>query len=126
MSCVGRIQTSPGVLEIGDSPTEYYRTVGAIIALLACYSSAHNEEFGLECVSAGQRGPMSLDQVPGKFINMGNKKAVPWIDSKLPKSLSYRKTIRANASKSTARAKVIEKRQGVLRLLREVCQADEE
>ena len=57
------------------------------------------EDFGLECVSAGERGPMSMDkaakhaakhvratpllvllsvlldvQVPGKFINMGNKK----------------------------------------------------
>lgn len=70
----GRVQTSPGVEEVGNSPTEYYRTVGAIVALLACYSSAHDEEFGLECVSAGQRGPMSLDQAPGKFINMGNKK----------------------------------------------------
>lgn len=75
----GRIQTSPGVEEVGNSPTEYYRMVGAIVALLACYSSAHDEEFGLECVSAGQRGPMSLDQAPGpaatgKFINMGNKK----------------------------------------------------
>mmetsp|Transcript_79351 Transcript_79351/g.190468 ORF Transcript_79351/g.190468 Transcript_79351/m.190468 type:complete len:492 (-) Transcript_79351:72-1547(-) len=69
----GRIQVSPGVEEIGNSPTEYYRTVGAIIALLACYSSSLNEEFGLECVSAGKRGPMSLDQAPGKFLNMGNR-----------------------------------------------------
>lgn len=70
----GRIQTSPGVEEISGSPTEYYRTVGAIIALLACYSSFMEEDFGLECVSAGERGPMSMDKVPGKFINMGNKK----------------------------------------------------
>ncbi|CAE7655432.1 unnamed protein product, partial [Symbiodinium pilosum] len=72
----GKIQTSPGVEEAGNTPTEYFRTVGAIVALLACYSSAHDdkEEFGLNCVSAGKRGPMSVDQVPGKFINMGNKK----------------------------------------------------
>ncbi|CAE7689109.1 ATL1 [Symbiodinium pilosum] len=70
----GRIQTSPGVEEISGSPTEYYRTVGAIIALLSCYSSFMEEDFGLECVSAGERGPMSMDKVPGKFINMGNKK----------------------------------------------------
>ena len=59
----GRIQTSPGVEEISDSPMEYYRTVGAIIALLACYSSVVEEDFGLECVSAGERGPMSMDKV---------------------------------------------------------------
>ena len=70
----GRIQTSPGVEEISDSPTEYYRTVGAIIALLACYASVMEDDFGLECVSAGERGPMSMDKVPGKFINLGNKK----------------------------------------------------
>eukprot|EP00401_Gymnodinium_catenatum_P010616 CAMPEP_0117576498 /NCGR_PEP_ID=MMETSP0784-20121206/62835_1 /TAXON_ID=39447 /ORGANISM="" /LENGTH=114 /DNA_ID=CAMNT_0005375765 /DNA_START=39 /DNA_END=379 /DNA_ORIENTATION=+ len=33
--CNGRIQTSPGVSEIEGSPAEYYRTVGAIIALIA-------------------------------------------------------------------------------------------
>eukprot|EP00440_Ansanella_granifera_P009365 gb/GFBE01010148.1/.p1 GENE.gb/GFBE01010148.1/~~gb/GFBE01010148.1/.p1 ORF type:complete len:494 (+),score=139.43 gb/GFBE01010148.1/:1-1482(+) len=70
----GRIQTSPGVEEIDGSPTEYYRTVGAIVALLACYASAHGDDFGIECASAGERGPMSMDKVPGKFINMGNKK----------------------------------------------------
>lgn len=70
----GRIQTSPGVEEIENSPTEYYRTVGAVVALLACYSTAGGEDFGLEAVSAGQRGPMSMDKVPGKFINIGNKK----------------------------------------------------
>eukprot|EP00913_Durusdinium_trenchii_P023278 g21856.t1 len=47
----GRIQTSPGVEDVGEF-----------------------EEFGLECVSAGNRGPMSMDKVPGKFINLGNKK----------------------------------------------------
>lgn len=70
----GRIQTSPGVEEISGSPMEYYRTVGAIIALLSCYSTSLQEDFGLECVSAGNRGPMSMDKVPGKFINLGNKK----------------------------------------------------
>eukprot|EP00441_Pelagodinium_beii_P022603 CAMPEP_0197659190 /NCGR_PEP_ID=MMETSP1338-20131121/46512_1 /TAXON_ID=43686 ORGANISM="Pelagodinium beii, Strain RCC1491" /NCGR_SAMPLE_ID=MMETSP1338 /ASSEMBLY_ACC=CAM_ASM_000754 /LENGTH=499 /DNA_ID=CAMNT_0043235985 /DNA_START=85 /DNA_END=1584 /DNA_ORIENTATION=- len=75
----GRIQTSPGVEEIEGSPTEYYRTVGAMIALLSCYSTAHGdfgmeEDFGLDSVSAGERGPMSTDKVPGKFISMGNKR----------------------------------------------------
>lgn len=70
----GRIQTSPGVEEIENSPTEYYRTVGALVALLACYATSLGDEFGLEAVSAGQRGPMSMDKVPGKFLNMGNKR----------------------------------------------------
>lgn len=72
----GRIQTSPGVEEVEGSPAEYFRTVGAMIALLAAYASANgDEEFGLQAVSAGNRGPMSLDKAPGKFINIGNKPA---------------------------------------------------
>merc|ERR1719223_357177 len=72
----GRIQTSPGVQEVEGSPAEYFRTVGAMIALLAAYASAHgDEQFGLEAVSAGDRGPMSLDRAPGKFINIGSKPA---------------------------------------------------
>ena len=35
------------------------------IVPLSSASCATKEEFGLQCVSAGQRGPMSLDQVPG-------------------------------------------------------------
>jgi hypothetical protein len=71
---MGRVQTSPGIEEIAGSPTEYYRTVGAIIALLSVYACVTGEsEFGLELVSAGDRGPMSLDAFPGKFINMGTK-----------------------------------------------------
>jgi len=69
----GKIQTSPGVEEIEGSPTEYYRTVGAMIALLAAYLTVKEDEAGLQMVSAGERGPMSADKVPGKFINMGNK-----------------------------------------------------
>merc|ERR1719181_2490589 len=69
----GKVQTSPGVEEIEGSPTEYYRTVGAMIALLAAYASIQDDYFGLDCVSKGNRGPMSIDKVPGKFINMGNK-----------------------------------------------------
>jgi hypothetical protein len=71
--CIGKIQTSPGVEEIEGSPTEYYRTVGAMIALLACYASIQGDDFGMDCVSKGNRGPMSIDKVPGKFINMGGK-----------------------------------------------------
>lgn len=69
----GRIQSSPGVEEIEGSPTEYFRTVGAIIALLAAYLTCQGDPAGLELVSAGERGPMSVDKVPGKFINMGSK-----------------------------------------------------
>jgi len=70
----GKIQTSPGVEEIENSPTEYYRTVGAMIALLACYlMSKEGDIEGLQMVSHGERGPMSMDKVPGKFINIGNK-----------------------------------------------------
>jgi len=73
----GKIQTSPGVEEIEGSPTEYYRTVGAMIALLAAYAtcnpSCDGDTFGLDAVSKGDRGPMSIDKVPGKFINMGTK-----------------------------------------------------
>jgi len=65
--------TSPGVVELEGSFTEYYRTVGAIIALLACYATANGDDFGLEAVSAGERGPMSMDKPPGKFINLGTK-----------------------------------------------------
>eukprot|EP00928_Gymnodinium_smaydae_P025377 TRINITY_DN20229_c0_g6_i1.p1 TRINITY_DN20229_c0_g6~~TRINITY_DN20229_c0_g6_i1.p1 ORF type:complete len:621 (+),score=110.90 TRINITY_DN20229_c0_g6_i1:25-1863(+) len=69
----GRVQTSPGVEEIAGSPTEYYRTVGAIIAVLSVYSTSKvSEQFGIDAVSAGDRGPMSVDQVPGKFLNLGN------------------------------------------------------
>lgn len=70
---LGKIQTSPGVVEIEGSPTEYYRTIGAMIALIACYAAVNGDEFGLETVSKGDRGPMSVDKVPGKFISMGNK-----------------------------------------------------
>lgn len=70
----GRIQTSPGVQDVPGSPTEYYRTVGAIIALLSTYAVWKGDtSFGLEAVSAGSRGPMSVDAVPGKFLNMGTK-----------------------------------------------------
>lgn len=69
----GKIQTSPGVEEIEGSPTEYYRTVGALIGLIACYATSMGDDFGMDCVSKGARGPMSLDKVPGKFINMGAK-----------------------------------------------------
>jgi hypothetical protein len=70
----GKIQTSPSVEEIEGSATEYYRTVGALVALLSCYAVSNGDsEFGLDAVSKGARGPMSLDQVPGKFINMGSK-----------------------------------------------------
>lgn len=69
----GRIQTSPGVEEIEGSPTEYYRTVGAMIALLAAYLSVQEDELGIKLVTAGERGPMSMDKAPGKFINLGNK-----------------------------------------------------
>mmetsp|Transcript_10892 Transcript_10892/g.24747 ORF Transcript_10892/g.24747 Transcript_10892/m.24747 type:complete len:512 (+) Transcript_10892:81-1616(+) len=68
----GRIQTSPGVQD-DDTCVEYYRTVGTIIALLACYAMAHGDEFGLHAVSRGDRGSMSLDKVPGKTLNMGAK-----------------------------------------------------
>jgi hypothetical protein len=71
--CTGKIQTSPGVEEIEGSPTEYYRTVGAMIALLSAYAAYKDDDFGLDCVSKGERGPMSMDKVPGKFINIGNK-----------------------------------------------------
>jgi len=71
--CVGKIQTSPGVEEIEGSPTEYYRTVGAMIAMLGTYAYSVGDSFGLDCVAKGSRGPMSMDKVPGKFINMGNK-----------------------------------------------------
>lgn len=71
--CTGKIQTSPGVEEIEGSPTEYYRTVGAMIGLLACYAYVQGDDFGIQAVSAGQRGPMSMDKIPGKFINIGNK-----------------------------------------------------
>lgn len=70
----GQIQTSPGTEEIKGSPTEYYRTVGAMIALLAAYIYMRgDEQLGLEICTGGNRGPMSKDKVPGKFINMGNK-----------------------------------------------------
>lgn len=72
--CQGKIQTSPGVEEIEGSPTEYFRTVGAMIGLLAAYAVAlMDDDFGIDAVSKGNRGPMSLDKVPGKFINMGSK-----------------------------------------------------
>jgi len=45
-----------------------------MIALLSAYLTVHgDEEVGLQWVSAGARGPMSMDKVPGKFINMGNQ-----------------------------------------------------
>jgi hypothetical protein len=44
-----------------------------MIALLACYASIQGDDFGMDCVSKGNRGPMSIDKVPGKFINMGGK-----------------------------------------------------
>lgn len=69
----GKVRTSPGVVEIEGSPTEYYRTTGAILAFLAAYATAHGDPFGLEVATAGKRGPMSMDQIPGKFINMGHK-----------------------------------------------------
>jgi len=69
----GKIQTSPGVEEIEGSSTEYYRTVGAMIALLAGYASVVDDEFGIDAVTKGSRGPMSMDKIPGKFINMGGK-----------------------------------------------------
>jgi hypothetical protein len=69
----GKIQTSPGVEEIEGSPTEYYRTVGAMIGLLCCYATSIEDEAGIDYVSKGARGPMSMDKPPGKFINMGNK-----------------------------------------------------
>eukprot|EP00928_Gymnodinium_smaydae_P021821 TRINITY_DN18541_c0_g1_i1.p1 TRINITY_DN18541_c0_g1~~TRINITY_DN18541_c0_g1_i1.p1 ORF type:complete len:587 (-),score=70.79 TRINITY_DN18541_c0_g1_i1:113-1873(-) len=69
----GQIQTSPAVHEKPGSHAEYFRTIGAIIALLAAYAAVHDDAFGLESVSEGKRGPMSLDQVPGKFISMGKK-----------------------------------------------------
>jgi len=70
----GTIQTSPGVEEIQGSPTEYYRTVGAMIALLAAYVyTTGDEELALDICTGGNRGPMSKDKVPGKFINLGNK-----------------------------------------------------
>lgn len=71
--CTGKIQTSPGVEEIEGSPTEYYRTVGAMIGLIACYAMHKGDDFGLDCATKGNRGPMSMDKVPGKFINMGAK-----------------------------------------------------
>lgn len=73
--CIGKIQTSPGVEEIEGSPTEYYRTIGAMIALLATWATHSGDDFGLDCVSKGNRGPMSMDKVPGKFINLGGKPA---------------------------------------------------
>jgi len=69
----GKIQTSPGIEEIEGSPTEYYRTVGAMIALVSCYANSIGDEFGIDAVSKGARGPMSIDKIPGKFISMGNK-----------------------------------------------------
>eukprot|EP00928_Gymnodinium_smaydae_P064653 TRINITY_DN47935_c0_g1_i1.p1 TRINITY_DN47935_c0_g1~~TRINITY_DN47935_c0_g1_i1.p1 ORF type:complete len:550 (-),score=65.49 TRINITY_DN47935_c0_g1_i1:188-1795(-) len=69
----GQVQTSPSVVEAPGSYAEYFRTVGAIIALLAAFADSRGDAFGLEAVSAGKRGPMSVDIVPGKFINMGNK-----------------------------------------------------
>lgn len=71
---IGSIQVSPGVEEIEGSPAEYYRTIGAIIALLSVYiyTQGHQKE-GIALVSAGDRGPMSTDKIPGKFINIGNK-----------------------------------------------------
>jgi hypothetical protein len=71
--CAGRIQTSPGVEEVEGSPTEYYRTTGALISLVSCYASSIGDDFGLDMVSKGSRGPMSMDKIPGKFINMGGK-----------------------------------------------------
>jgi len=69
----GKIQTSPGIEEIEGSPTEYYRTVGAMIALISAYATVNGDKFGLDAVSKGARGPMSIDKIPGKFISMGNK-----------------------------------------------------
>mmetsp|Transcript_27029 Transcript_27029/g.75371 ORF Transcript_27029/g.75371 Transcript_27029/m.75371 type:complete len:514 (+) Transcript_27029:84-1625(+) len=69
----GRIQTSPGVSEVEGTPTEYFRTVGAIIALIAAWAYLNGDEFGIVAVSAGARGPLSIDKIPGKFINMGGK-----------------------------------------------------
>jgi len=69
----GKVKTSPGVIEIEGSPTEYYRTVGAILAFLGAYATSQGDPFGCEIATAGKRGPMSMDQIPGKFINMGTK-----------------------------------------------------
>merc|ERR1719395_178884 len=53
--CLGKIQTSPGVEEIEGSPTEYYRTVGAMIGLLCCYATSIEDEAGIDYVSKGAR-----------------------------------------------------------------------
>eukprot|EP00928_Gymnodinium_smaydae_P032911 TRINITY_DN23725_c0_g2_i1.p1 TRINITY_DN23725_c0_g2~~TRINITY_DN23725_c0_g2_i1.p1 ORF type:complete len:532 (+),score=78.20 TRINITY_DN23725_c0_g2_i1:73-1668(+) len=69
----GSVQTSPGIIETPGSYTEYFRTTGAIIALIAAFASSQGDSFGLEAVSSGSRGLMSIDAVPGKFVNMGNQ-----------------------------------------------------
>lgn len=71
---MGRIQSGPGVVDVEGVFMEYFRTVGAIIALLAVYAQeVKSDPFGLEAVSAGDRGPKSMDGDRGKAVNMGHK-----------------------------------------------------